>query len=115
MFVGTDRNGARISPCSAIALPEQDAPATDWSETRSVYSSPMDTTKVFRNGGSLAVRLPKKYAIPVGDVGIDERDGMIILRPLDDRGWPEDLEERFSVLADLEVPASKKDSRSVTF
>jgi len=75
----------------------------------------MDTTRVFKNGGSLAVRLPKKYAIPVGEVGIDERDGMIILRPLDDRGWPEDLEERFLALADLEVPVRRKDSRAVKF
>ena len=75
----------------------------------------MDTTKVFKNGGSLAVRLPKKYAMPIGDVLIDERDGMIVLRPLDDHGWPDDLETRFSALADLEVPARKNDSRSVNF
>jgi virulence-associated protein VagC len=75
----------------------------------------MDTTKVFRNGGSLAVRLPKKYAIPVGDVGIAERDGVIILRPLDDRGWPEDLATRFSALSDLEKPVRRKDSRALEF
>lgn len=80
-----------------------------------MYIALVDTTKVFKNGGSLAVRLPKKYAIPVGDVGIDERDGTIILRPLDDRGWPEDLEERFSALADLEVPVRGRNSRTVKF
>ena len=64
----------------------------------------MDRTKVFKNGGSLAVRIPKKYALPVGDVLIDERDGMLVLLPLDDKDWPADLETRFSPLADLEIP-----------
>ncbi len=75
----------------------------------------MDTTKVFKNGNSLAVRLPKKYAMPVGDVLIDELDGAIILRPLDDNNWPEDLETRFSALADLDLPNRKKDARPVDF
>jgi virulence-associated protein VagC len=61
----------------------------------------MDRTKVFRNGGSLAVRLPKKYALPVGEVMIDARDGMVVLLPLDDKGWPDDLESRLAALGDL--------------
>ena len=75
----------------------------------------MDTTKVFKNGNSLAVRLPKKYALPVGDVIIDAQDGAIILRPVDDNGWPEDLETRFSALAELEIPPRKQDARPVDF
>lgn len=75
----------------------------------------MDTTKVFKNGNSLAVRLPKKYAMPVGDVLIDEHDGTIILRPLDDNGWPDDLETRFSALSELNLPTRKKDARPVDF
>jgi virulence-associated protein VagC len=75
----------------------------------------MDRTKIFRNGGSLAVRLPKKYALPVGDVMIDARDGMVVLLPLDDKGWPDDLESRFAALGDLEVPARAKDSKPVRF
>ena len=73
----------------------------------------MDRTKVFKNGGSLAVRIPKKYALPLGDVLIDERDGMLVLLPLDDKDWPADLETRFSALADLEIPARAKDSKTV--
>ena len=76
----------------------------------------MDKTKVFRNGGSLAVRLPKKYALPVGDVMIEARDGMVVLTPLDDKGWPEDLASWFSAdFGDLEIPARPKDSRPVEF
>jgi len=75
----------------------------------------MEITKVFKNGGSLAVRLPKKYALPVGDVMIDERDGMLVLIPVDEKGWPADLETRFEVLGDLEIPARPKDSRPIEF
>ena len=73
----------------------------------------MERTKVFKNGGSLAVRLPKKYALPVGDVMIDERDGMLVLMPLDSKGWPDDLESWFSDIGDLEAPARPTDSKPV--
>lgn len=75
----------------------------------------MIRTKVFKNGGSLAVRLPKDYALPVGDVMIDQRDGVLILLPIDDKGWPSDLETRFSALADLEAPARPKDAKPIHF
>lgn len=74
----------------------------------------MEITKVFKNGGSLAVRLPKKYALPVGDVMIDERDGVLVLIPVDEKGWPADLETWFSPdFGDLEIPSRPKDSRPV--
>lgn len=74
----------------------------------------MERTKVFKNGGSLAVRLPKKYALPVGDVMIDERDGVLVLIPVDDKGWPADLEKWFSPdVGDWEVPTRPKDSRAL--
>ncbi len=75
----------------------------------------MERTKVFKNGGSLAVRLPKKYALPLGDVMIDERNGFLVLVPVDDNDWPRDLETRFSALADLGIPPRAKDSRPVDF
>jgi len=75
----------------------------------------MERTRIFRNGGSVAVRLPKKYALPVGDVMIDARDGMLVLLPLEAKDWPEDLETRFAALADLEIPARAKDSKPVKF
>jgi antitoxin component of MazEF toxin-antitoxin module len=73
----------------------------------------MDRTEIFRNGGSLAVRIPKKRALPAGDVMIDERDGTLMLPPPDDRDWPGDLDTRFAILADLEAPVWAKDSKSV--
>ncbi len=73
----------------------------------------MERTKVFKNGGSLAVRLPKKYALPVGDVMIDQRDGMLVLIALDAKGWPDDLETWFSDFADLEAPPRPADSKPV--
>ena len=76
----------------------------------------MDRTNVFRNGGSLAVRLPNKYALPVGDVMIEARDGMVVLTPLDDMGWPVDSASWFSAeFGVLEIPARPKDSKSVEF
>jgi len=75
----------------------------------------MERTKVFKNGGSLAVRIPKKYALPLGDVMIDQRNGVLVLLPVDDKDWPGDLETRFSALADLEIPVRAKDSRPVDF
>ena len=75
----------------------------------------MERTKVFKNGGSVAVRLPRKYALPVGDVMIDKRDGELVLIPVNKNGWPEDLVERLAPLADLEIPERKQDSRPVDF
>ncbi len=46
---------------------------------------------------------------------IDERDGLLVLTPVDDKGWPADLETRFQVLGDLEIPAQPKDSRPIDF
>ena len=75
----------------------------------------MVRTRVFRNGGSLAVRLPKRYALPVGDVMIEKRDGVLVVLPVSENDWPSDLESRFSALADLDLPDRPKDAISVEF
>jgi virulence-associated protein VagC len=75
----------------------------------------MERTKIFKNGGSLAVRLPKKYALPVGDVMIDARNGLLVILPPEAKDWPDDLETRFAALADLEIPARAKDAKPVRF
>lgn len=75
----------------------------------------MVRTRVFRNGGSLAVRLPKRFALPVGDVMIEKRDGLLVLLPVNKNDWPSDLESRFSALAGLETPERPQDSKSVEF
>lgn len=75
----------------------------------------MEKTRVFRNGGSVAVRLPAKYALPVGDVMIEEMDGKLLLTPVDANGWPDDMEKWFNEdFGDLELPERPKDSRPIS-
>ena len=73
----------------------------------------MEKTRVFKNGGSVAVRLPKKYSLPVGEVMIDEKGGMLVITPLDRNGWPSDLEAMFPAIGELEQPARPADSKPV--
>ncbi len=76
----------------------------------------MEKTRVFKNGGSVAVRLPAKYALPVGDVMIEEKDGKILLIPVDDKGWPNDMEKWFTGAFDnVEPPERARDSRPIDF
>ena len=48
----------------------------------------MDTAKLFPNGRSQAVRLPKKYAFAGEEVYIKKISGMVILIPKDDPWRP---------------------------
>ena len=41
----------------------------------------MATAKVFQSGNSRAVRLPKEFSLPIGEVEITRRGDAIILRP----------------------------------
>lgn len=62
-------------------------------EYLSIYISIMDETQVFKSGNSLAVRLPKKFTLPIGPVSIHEEEGRIILvKPKEN--WP-DLRKLF--------------------
>ena len=59
-------------------------------------------TRVFKNGNSLAVRLPAEYALPEGEVEIIRRDGELIIRPVEDnllKAWETlcSLSDDFSV------------------
>ena len=42
--------------------------------------------KIFQNGGSQAVRLPKEYRFPEGEVLVRREGRRVILEPLDE--WP---------------------------
>jgi virulence-associated protein VagC len=76
----------------------------------------MDKTRVFRNGGSVAVRLPAKYALPPGEIMIEKKDEKLILTPLDKKGWPVDLEKWFTgAFDDFELPERPKDTRPIDF
>jgi len=56
----------------------------------------MATAKVFKNGNSQAVRLPKAYSFDVDEVEIFRRDDEIILRKK-----RTNLHEAFQILADM--------------
>jgi antitoxin VapB len=47
----------------------------------------MNTAKLFKNGRSQAVRLPKEYALSGKEVYIKKIDGIVILIPKDKDPW----------------------------
>lgn len=47
----------------------------------------MNTAKLFRNGRSQAVRLPKEFAMPGEEVYVKRIDGMVMLIPKDAKVW----------------------------
>ena len=47
----------------------------------------MDTAKLFKNGRSQAVRLPKKYALPGDEVYVKRVNGIVMLIPKDEDPW----------------------------
>ena len=67
-----------------------------------------ETAKVFRTGGSQAVRLPKKYRFRGSEVRIRREGRAVVLEPLEEASWPEGYWERLDALApppdDFTVP-----------
>jgi antitoxin VapB len=47
----------------------------------------MQTAKLFRNGRSQAVRLPKEYALPGEEVYVKKIDGVVVLIPKNGNRW----------------------------
>jgi antitoxin VapB len=47
----------------------------------------MDTAKLFKNGRSQAVRLPKEYSLPGDEVFVRKIDGVVMLIPKDEDPW----------------------------
>ena len=47
----------------------------------------MDTAKLFRNGKSQAVRLPKEYALPGTEVYVRKVSGVVMLLPKSASPW----------------------------
>jgi len=58
----------------------------------------MDTAKLFRNGRSQAVRLPKEYVLPGDEVYVKRIDGVVVLIPKDGNPWGSFIDslDRFS-------------------
>jgi antitoxin VapB len=47
----------------------------------------MDTAKLFKNGRSQAVRLPKAYSLPGNEVFVTKVDGVVMLIPKNQNHW----------------------------
>jgi len=47
----------------------------------------MDTAKLFKNGRSQAVRLPKEYALPGEEVYVKRINGVVMLIPKNEDPW----------------------------
>jgi antitoxin VapB len=47
----------------------------------------METAKLFRNGRSQAVRLPKKYSLAGDEVYVKKVNGIVVLIPKDEDPW----------------------------
>ncbi len=50
----------------------------------------MPTAKIFRNGRSQAVRLPKEFRFEGDEIQIRRRGKQVILEPVRRRRWPKD-------------------------
>lgn len=60
-----------------------------------------DRAKIFWNGRSQAVRLPKEYRFEGKEVRIRREGDAVILEPVEKPGWPEGFWEEFSKLPPL--------------
>lgn len=59
------------------------------------------TAKLFKNGGSQAVRLPKEFRMPGDEVRIRKEGAAVVLEPLETAEWPDGYWERLESLPPL--------------
>jgi antitoxin VapB len=62
------------------------------------------TAKIFQNGRSQAVRLPKEFRFKGDKVMISKKGDMVILQPLGRTKWPEGFWDDFPVDPDFQTP-----------
>ena len=60
--------------------------------------------KIFQNGRSQAVRLPKAFRFKGNEVKISKKGDMVILEPIGRSKWPENFWDYFPVDADFKTP-----------
>jgi len=60
--------------------------------------------KLFQNGRSQAVRLPKEFRFKGNEVKISKKGDKVILEPLERSRWPEGFWDNFSLDPDFETP-----------
>ncbi len=65
--------------------------------TTSWYISYMPTAKLFRNGRSQAVRLPKEFRFSGTEVSIHREGESVVLQPIKKRDWPEGFFESIRI------------------
>ncbi len=62
------------------------------------------TAKIFKNGRSQAVRLPKAFRFKGKEVKIYKKGGKVILEPLKRSRWPKGFWDAFPVDTDFKTP-----------
>jgi antitoxin VapB len=62
------------------------------------------TAKIFQNGRSQAVRLPKAFRLKGNEVKISKKGDKIILEPLKRSKWPEGFWDVFTMDPDFKTP-----------
>ena len=60
--------------------------------------------KVFQNGRSQAIRLPKAFRFKGNEVKISKKGDMVILEPIGISSWPESFWDDFPVDSDFKTP-----------
>ena len=67
----------------------------------------METTaKLFKNGRSQAVRLPKEFRFKGSEVKIHREGNKVILEPLESSDWPPEFWKNFKPDPDFEIPVA---------
>lgn len=62
------------------------------------------TAKLFKNGRSQAVRLPKEFRFKGSEVKIRKEGNRIILEPMETSDWPDGFWDIFTPDPDFETP-----------
>ena len=62
------------------------------------------TAKLFQNGRSQAVRLPKKFRFKGSEVKIRKKGRQVILEPLDQTEWPKGFWDTFTPDPEFDIP-----------
>ena len=62
------------------------------------------TAKIFRNGRSQAVRLPKEFRFKGSEVKISKKGSKVILEPIEKEDWPEGFWDIFTSDSDFGIP-----------
>lgn len=62
------------------------------------------TAKIFQNGRSQAVRIPKAFRFKGNEVKISKKGNKVILEPLGRSNWPEGFWDTFLADNDFETP-----------